>query len=88
MTRISPLLAVAATATLLAFGGVAYSATANGGDGGHSGGTPGGPNGGNSGGPASVAPRVDGCDFRADQMGFDAEARRSFLLRCRQSGAL
>jgi hypothetical protein len=89
MTRVFPFLAAAATAALLAFGGAAYSATANGGDGpGHPGGPPGGPSAGNAGGPASALPRVDGCDFRADQMGLDDPARRAFLWRCRQGGAL
>ena len=84
MTRIFSFLAAATTAARLAFGGAAYAATANGGDGpGH----PGGPNGGNAGGPASVSPRVEGCDFRADEMGLAGPARRTFLWRCQQGGA-
>ena len=104
MTRIVPLLSAAAAAAFLTFGGAAAFAMATGGDGngGHPGAGPngpsagptgpsGGPNGpsaGNTGGPASAAPRVAGCDFRADQMDLNGPARRSFLWRCEQNGVL
>ena len=89
MTRIFSFLAVAATVAYLAYGGAESFATTTGGDGGHPNGGPGAPggsNGANAGGPAGALPRVDGCDFRADQAGLDGPARRAFVWRCRQGG--
>jgi hypothetical protein len=85
MTRIIPVLSAAAVAAFLTLGGAAAFAMATGGDGngGHPGGGPNGP--GNSGG-SGAAPRVAGCDLRADQMGLDGPARRTFVWRCQQSG--
>jgi hypothetical protein len=94
MTRTVSRLPAAAVAAFLAFGGATAFAMATGGDGNGNGGHPGGPNGpsgpsaGNSGGPASIAPRVAGCDYRADQTGLDGAARRAFLWRCQQNGGV
>ena len=88
MTRVFPILAAAAIAAFLTFGGAAAFAAATGGNGnGHPGGPPGGPNGGNTGGPGGMPRLVAGCDFRADQMGLDGPARQAFVWRCQQGGA-
>ena len=90
MARTVSLIPAAAVAAFLAFGGATAFAMATGGDG--NGGHPGGPNGpngpsaGNAGGPGGLTPRAAGCDFRADQMGLEGPARRSFLWRCQQNG--
>lgn len=87
MTRPVSSIPAAVVAAFLAFGGATAFAMTTGGDG--NGGHPGGPNGpsaGNAGGPAGLAQRAAGCDFRADQMGLEGPARRSFIWRCQQNG--
>ena len=88
MMRTVSLFPAAAVVAFLAFGGAGAFAMATGGDGngGHPGG-PSGPSAGNAGGPGGATPRVDGCDFRADQAGLDGPARRAFVWRCRQGDA-